>query len=40
MTACKPISDDDLGRFIAGCLNDESRNYCVLPIGGQGDAIT
>jgi divinyl chlorophyllide a 8-vinyl-reductase len=40
LTACKPISDDDLARFIAGCLNDDSRHNRILPIGGPGDAIT
>ena len=40
MTACKPISDDDLGRFLAECLDDESRRNRVLPIGGPGEAIT
>ena len=40
LTACKPISDRDLGRFIADCLNDESRLNRILPIGGPGEAIT
>ncbi|MBX9794811.1 MAG: NAD(P)H-binding protein, partial [Burkholderiaceae bacterium] len=40
LTACKPISDDDLGDYLAGCLDDESRRNRVLPIGGPGDAIT
>jgi divinyl chlorophyllide a 8-vinyl-reductase len=40
MTACKPISDDDLGRFLAECLDDVSRHNRVLPIGGPGEAIT
>jgi divinyl chlorophyllide a 8-vinyl-reductase len=40
LTACKPISDDDLGRFLAECLDDESRANHVLPIGGPGEAIT
>ena len=40
LTACKPISDDDLGRFLAECLDDESRYNRVLPIGGPGEAIT
>jgi divinyl chlorophyllide a 8-vinyl-reductase len=34
LTACKPISDDDLGEYIAGCLNDTSRHNRILPIGG------
>jgi divinyl chlorophyllide a 8-vinyl-reductase len=40
LTACKPISDDDLAEFIADCLVDDSRWNRVLPIGGPGDAIT
>jgi divinyl chlorophyllide a 8-vinyl-reductase len=40
VTACKPISDDDLGRFLVECLQDESRYNRVLPIGGPGEAIT
>ncbi len=40
LTACKPISDGDLGTYIAECLDDESRWNRVLPIGGPGQAIT
>jgi len=40
LTACKPISDDDLGDFIAGCLNEPMRHHRILPIGGPGEAIT
>ncbi len=40
LTACKPISDDDLADYIAGCLEDEGRWNRVLPIGGPGEAIT
>ena len=40
LTACKPISDDDLGRYLAECLDDESRRNRILPIGGPGEAIT
>jgi len=40
LTACKPISDGDLGAYIAGCLDDASRHDRVLPIGGPGQAIT
>lgn len=39
-TACKPISDDDLGDFLAGCLELEDRHNRILPIGGPGPAIT
>ncbi|MBC7435177.1 MAG: NAD(P)H-binding protein [Bdellovibrionales bacterium] len=40
LTACKPISDNDLGKYLAGCVDDVSRHNRVLPIGGPGDAIT
>jgi divinyl chlorophyllide a 8-vinyl-reductase len=40
LTACKPISDADLGSFIADCLDDASRHNRILPIGGPGEAIT
>lgn len=40
LTRCKPISDDDLGDFIAGCLSDKSRHFQILPIGGPGPAIS
>ena len=40
LTACKPISDDDLGDYLAGCLDDPSRHRRILPIGGPGEAIT
>lgn len=40
LTACKPVSDDDLGRYIAACLIDPARRNRILPIGGPGPAIT
>jgi divinyl chlorophyllide a 8-vinyl-reductase len=40
LTACKPISDDDLGDYLAGCLDEEACRNRVLPIGGPGEAIT
>lgn len=40
LTACKPISDDDLGAYLAGCLTEQSRWNRVLPIGGPGPAMT
>lgn len=40
LTSCKPISDHDLGDFIAGCLDDTGRHNQVLPIGGPGSSIT
>ncbi len=39
-TACKPIGEADLARFMADCLVDPARRNAVLPIGGPGDAIT
>ena len=40
LTACKPVADDDLGDYLAGCLDDPSRLGRILPIGGPGPAIT
>ncbi|MER0236669.1 NAD(P)H-binding protein [Fulvimarina sp. MAC8] len=40
LTACKPISDGDLARFIARCLDEEDLQNRILPIGGPGPAIT
>jgi divinyl chlorophyllide a 8-vinyl-reductase len=40
LTACKPISDDDLARFLIGCIDDPARWNRVLPIGGPGPPIT
>jgi len=40
LTACRPISDEDLADFIVGCLDDRSRHNQILPIGGPGSAIT
>jgi divinyl chlorophyllide a 8-vinyl-reductase len=40
LTACKPISDQDLADYLADCLHDEGRWNRVLPIGGPGNAIT
>lgn len=40
LTACKPISDRDLGRYMAACLTDETRQNRILPIGGPGPALT
>lgn len=39
-TACKPISDADLGRYLAACVDDPTMRNRVLPIGGPGAAIT
>jgi divinyl chlorophyllide a 8-vinyl-reductase len=40
LTSCKPISDGDLGDFIANCIPDQTRHNRILPIGGPGAAIT
>jgi divinyl chlorophyllide a 8-vinyl-reductase len=40
LTACKPISDDDVAEYLATCLTELSRANRLLPIGGPGRAIT
>ncbi len=40
LTACKPISDEDLAEFLVDCISDTSRHRAVLPIGGPGPALT
>jgi divinyl chlorophyllide a 8-vinyl-reductase len=40
LTACKPISDQDLGNFLAQCVSDPALHNRILPIGGPGPAIT
>jgi divinyl chlorophyllide a 8-vinyl-reductase len=40
LTRCKPISDDDLARFIAGCIDNPEALGKILPIGGPGPAIS
>lgn len=40
LTACKPISDGDLARYLVDCVDDDGRRNRVLPIGGPGEAIT
>ena len=39
-TACKPIGEADLARFIADSLADPGARNRILPIGGPGNAIT
>ncbi len=39
-TACKPIAEADLARFLADCVQAPRCPNTVLPIGGPGDAIT
>jgi len=40
ITACKPISDADLGDYLARCVDDPALHDRVLPIGGPGPAVT
>ncbi len=40
LTACKPISEADLARFMADCLEDPAKKNKILPVGGPGKAIT
>ena len=40
LTSCKPVSDSDLGDYLASCLDDPSRHNRVFPIGGPGEAMT
>ena len=40
LTACKPISDRDLARFMVLKLMDASEGTHVYPIGGPGPALT
>jgi divinyl chlorophyllide a 8-vinyl-reductase len=39
-TACKPISDADLARYLVDCLDNPACQNHILPIGGPGAAIT
>jgi divinyl chlorophyllide a 8-vinyl-reductase len=39
-TACKPISDRDLARFMVSKMALPPSNTAVLPIGGPGPALT
>ena len=40
LTSCKPISDEDLGLFLTGCLDNPIYHNRILPIGGPEPAIT
>ena len=40
LTACKAISDQDLGDYLAACLDQPDRHNRILPIGGPGPAIS
>jgi divinyl chlorophyllide a 8-vinyl-reductase len=40
LTACKPISDRDVARYLVRCLDDPALQNRILPVGGPGPAIT
>lgn len=40
LTRCKPISDDDLARFIVSCTDNADFVDRILPIGGPGPAVS
>ncbi len=40
LTACTPISERDLARFMVECLTDSKRWNRILPIGGPGPALS
>jgi divinyl chlorophyllide a 8-vinyl-reductase len=40
LTSCKPISDHDLARYLANCLEEGRLQNAILPIGGPGLAMT
>ncbi|MBY0344714.1 MAG: NAD(P)H-binding protein [Sphingomonadales bacterium] len=40
LTRCKPISDDDLARFITSAIDNPAMRDKTLPIGGAGPAIS
>lgn len=40
LTACKPIAEQDLARYLVDCLEDSDRAGATLPIGGPGPAIS
>ncbi|MBN1279689.1 MAG: NAD(P)-dependent oxidoreductase [Chlorobiaceae bacterium] len=40
LTSCKPISEADLARFMADCLEDPSKQNEILPIGGPGKPLS
>jgi divinyl chlorophyllide a 8-vinyl-reductase len=40
LTSCKPLSEADLARFLADCLEQSAKRDAILPVGGPGPAIT
>ena len=39
-TSCKPISENDLARYIYKCISAKDKINKILPIGGPGPALT
>jgi len=40
LTSCKPISEADLARFMADCLEDPTKRNKILPVGGPGEPVS
>lgn len=40
LTACKPISEADLARFMVACIADPAYHDRLVPVGGPGPALT
>ncbi|MEI6638220.1 MAG: NAD(P)-dependent oxidoreductase [Chlorobium sp.] len=40
LTACKPISEADLARYMVNCIEEPAMQDKILPIGGPGKPIT
>jgi divinyl chlorophyllide a 8-vinyl-reductase len=40
LTACKPISNNDLAHYLVDCIEQDSLKNRILPIGGPGEALT
>lgn len=40
LASCKPISEQDLAKFMADCVTEPSKVNAMLPIGGPGKALS
>lgn len=40
LTACKPISDNDLANYLAECVDNPALHNRILPIGGPGNSVS
>ncbi len=40
LTACKPISEADLARFVVAAIEDVNYHNVIAPLGGPGPALT